>query len=64
MLAVNTPLLDVLITSFDDVEKVYVFDPTLEVKVVPFGKTMLVTGVEGVTDKAICALAETKDLGV
>ena len=64
MLAVNTPLFDVLITSFEDVEKVYVFEPTLEVKVVPFGITILVVGAEGVTVRLTSATAETKDLGV
>jgi hypothetical protein len=54
----------VLITSFEDVENVYVFEPTLEVKVVPFGITILVVGDEGVTVRPISAVAETKDLGV
>jgi hypothetical protein len=43
---------------------VNVFDPTLDVKVVPFGITTLETGEGGVIVRVILAFAETNDLGV
>jgi hypothetical protein len=57
-------LLEFVNTSLAAVENVYVLDPTLDVKVVPFGITTFVTGVDGVILNEISAEADTNDLGV
>ena len=63
-LAVKTPLFDKFITSLEEVEKVKVLDPTLDVNVVPFGITILLTDDVGVIAKVISADAEVNDPGV